>query len=183
MMENNSILNSVSCDLISPLVITKLDDENIIKPIYDVTILKKISDYLVNQKKYRDNLLFVLACNSPISINQLRLLKVSDFFTSDEKLKDIIKFEGEEFILSTQIKEALYLHLNNSKKRTHEEYLFTSESGNSKGNQPIAIPVVSELLKKLSNEFGFSITLGRHSTHLRLACDQQPSRIAFTAAL
>ena len=47
MMENNSILNSVSCDLISPLVITKLDDENIIKPIYDVTILKKISDYLV----------------------------------------------------------------------------------------------------------------------------------------
>ena len=119
----------------------KIDNRRSILPLNGPNDIQKIRKLLEDQP--RNLLIFDLAVETGLRITELLQLKVKDF--KELAVGDKIVVTGsnnDEVVISKNIHETFQIYCNKLKPQ-HEDYIFKSR----KGNQPLKINSVSEMIK------------------------------------
>lgn len=151
-------------------------DEHAADPIRDMKDIFRISEYLINQKRYRDNMLFIVGINFGLRVSDLLVLRFADLIDPDCTFKDSFailekktsntrKIKQNRYIsINTAVVEAVTLYLENTPDVKLSDYLFRSES-NRGGNQnkPIHRNSVDRILKGIGNDLELGIHMSTHT--------------------
>lgn len=130
------------------------------EPLKKVEDIIKVSDYLVKEGRYRDNLIFVLGINLGLRCGDLSHLKVghlledngsayrSEFTIQEEKTSKYRKL-----YLNESIYDAADLYLSSVGTVNLNDYLFKCESNRGKNlNQPLSVRSIERMLKEVIND-------------------------------
>ena len=145
------------------------------EPIKSIEDIERISSYLIEQKRYRDNMLFVLGINFGLRISDLlklqffRLIDESCAFRTtfpilEQKTSNTRKVQKNRYItINEAVIEAVTLYLQHTPECRLDDYLFRSESNRGKNeNKPMSRMSADRILKDVASK----LELGMHvSTH------------------
>lgn len=130
------------------------------EPLKRVEDIVKVSDYLIKEGRYRDNLIFVLGINLGLRCGDLSHLKVghlledgggayrNEFTIQEEKTSKYRKL-----YLNESIYDAADLYFSSIGTVDLNDYLFKCESNRGKNlNQPLSVRSIERMLKEVINE-------------------------------
>lgn len=150
-------------------------DEHAAEPIKDLNEIKRISKHLINQKRYRDNMLFIVGINFGLRVSdllQLRFTHLIDnnltFRTSfpilEKKTRNTRKVKRNRYIsINNAVMDAVTLYLEHTECKL-DDYMFRSERNTkAKVNKPMTRAAVDQMLKSLADELSLSNRMATHS--------------------
>ena len=165
--------------LISPAVEDtsyELAAEHTSEPIKDMEDIFRISDYLIANERYRDNMLFIVGINFGLRVSDLRMLRFSHlinescvfkdtFAILEKKTKNTRKHKKNRYItINTAVVEAVTLYLENTPDVKLSDYMFRSESNHGSGeNAPIHRATVDRILKGIAKDLNLGNKMATHS--------------------
>lgn len=174
--------------LISPAtedVTTVLAVEHAAEPIKDMDDIIRISQFLIGQKRYRDNMLFIVGINFGLRVSDLRTLRFSDLINDDcsfrdrfpifeKKTRNTRKHKRNRYItINTAVVEAVTLYLENTPNVHLSDYLFRSVSNNGiNENKPISKQAIDMMLKGVAKDLGLGNRMATHSLRKTFAYHQ-----------
>lgn len=163
----------------------ELAKEHSAEPIKSMDDIFRISQYLIEAKRYRDNMLFIVGINFGLRISDLRTLRFTHLINDDctfrdrfpileKKTKKTRKHQRNRYItINTAVMEAVTLYLENTPDVHLSDYLFSSKSNNSKNkNKPISRQAVDKILKEIASELGLGNRMATHSLRKTFAYHQ-----------
>lgn len=142
------------------------------EPIKSLEDIQYISQYLIDRRRYRDNLLFVAGINLGLRCGDLLELKVGHLLTPDGlgyKEKVVIREQKTQKIREAWLNDAVYdaadLYFSSLPAVDLNDYLFKGAGNRSKSlDKPMTVSSVERLLKQIVNEeCGIQV---RASTHM-----------------
>ena len=165
--------------LISPaeeMVEYEIAPEHSAEPIKSLDDIERISLYLIKNKRYRDNMLFIMGINFGLRISDLRMLRfgniINDNFTFkdtfavfEKKTANTRKRKKNRYItINNAVIDAVTLYLENTPNVCLSDYMFRSESNNGKNeNEPISRRAVDYILKGIAKDLGLNMRVGTHT--------------------
>lgn len=154
---------------------SEVAEEHKAEPIKSLDDIKRASEYLISEGKYRDNMLFIVGINFGLRVSDLRVLKFSHLINSDfsfkttfpileKKTKNTRKVRKNRYItINDAVIDAVTLFLSHNPRRL-DEYMFCSESNNGKtDNKPMAPKSIDRMLKDLAKQVGLTNRMSTHS--------------------
>jgi Site-specific recombinase XerD len=167
---------TVSCDLAA---------EHTAEPIKDMADIIRTSRYLISNKRYRDNMFFIIGINFGLRVSDLRVLRFSHLINDDYAFRDSFAIlekktantrthKRNRYITVNQaVVDAVTLYLEKTPNVKLSDYLFRSESnhGGSK-NQPIHRNSFDRILKGLAKDLGLGNKMATHSMRKTFAYHQ-----------
>lgn len=167
---------SVTCELAA---------EHTSEPIKSMDDIIRISRYLIDNKRYRDNMLFIVGINFGLRVSDLRMLQFShlineqfafkdSFAILEKKTKNTRKHKKNRYItINTAVVEAVTLYLENTPNVKLNDYLFRSESNHGSGkNQPIHRNTIDKVMKGIAEDLGLGNKMSTHSLRKTFAYHQ-----------
>lgn len=154
----------------------ELAPEHTSEPIKNMDDIMRISKYLIDNKRYRDNMLFIVGINFGLRVSDLRMLRFSNLINNnctfkdsfpvfEQKTRNTRKHKKNRYItINTAVIEAVTLYLENTPNVKLSDYLFRSESnrgGNT--NEPIHRNSVDRILKGVADDLDLSIKMSTHT--------------------
>lgn len=153
----------------------ELAEDHAADPIKRIEDIEKMSSHLIEQKRYRDNMLFIVGINLGLRVSDLVTLRFSDlidesfafkssFPVLEKKTKNTRKVKRNRYLtINEAIMDAVELYLTHHPSKL-DDYMFKSES-NRGGNQnkPLSTYSVERLLKKAASEIGLDCHISTHS--------------------
>lgn len=183
--------NKLRAGLIAPAkeaVSQELAPEHTAEPIKSMDDIMRISRYLIQSKRYRDNMLFIVGINFGLRVSDLRLLRfsnlINDNFTFrdsfpifEQKTRNTRKHKRNRYItINSAVRDAVILYLENTPGVCLSDYLFKSESnhaGNKAGEDvPIHRNSIDRILKGLGDELGLNMKISTHTLRKTFAYHQ-----------
>lgn len=166
----------VSCDLAT---------EHTSEPIKSIEDINQISEYLIENKRYRDNMLFIIGINFGLRVSDLVILRFSHLINDDlafrnsfpileKKTTNTRKHKQNRYItINTAVVEAVTLYLENTQNIKLSDFIFRSE-GNRRvnGNHPIHRNSVDRILKGIAADLGLGNKMATHSLRKTFAYHQ-----------
>lgn len=141
------------------------EDEHIEKkkhaaePIKSLEDIQYVSQYLIDRRRYRDNLLFIAGINLGLRCGDLLQLKIGHLLDSygNYKSKVVLKEQKTGKIREAWLNDAVYdamdLYLGDLGAVDLNSYLFKGIGNRSKNSgQPMRVDTAERLLKKIINE-------------------------------
>lgn len=178
----------LSAGLIAPAeneVEEELAGEHTSEPIKSMVDIERISDFLLAQGRYRDNMLFVVGINFGLRVSDLRRLRFCNlinenlvfkdgFSILEKKTKNTRKHRKNRSITINQaVMEAVTLYLEHTPGVRLDSYMFVSESNNgSKGDQPISRCSIDRILKGIAADLHLGIKMATHTLRKTFAYHQ-----------
>lgn len=174
-------------DLIRPAeedIHIEIANEHTAEPIKSLKDIDRISNYLIGNGRYRDNMLFIVGINFGLRISDLLQLRftqlISDDFTFkttfpilEKKTRNTRKVQRNRYIsINKAVIEAvtLYLQHNNCKL---DDYLFRSESNRgSNENKPMSRMSADRILKEIGEVLHLENKMATHSLRKTFAYHQ-----------
>lgn len=162
--------NTTTNDKLNILPVDKLEEkqlaeEHSAEPIKSIEDIKKIIQYFLDHKMYRNVMLFIVGIHTGLRISDILELRFSDFINADCTFKDeqddLVVFEkktqntrkikkNRHMPIHNDIKKIITIYLNHKSNVTLNDYLFRSESNNgSKTNKPISREAADAMLKDI----------------------------------
>lgn len=171
--------------LIAPAVedtSTPLAPEHTAEPIKAMDDIIKVSSYLLDNKRYRDNMLFVVGINFGLRVSDLRQLRFahlindnmtfkSSFPIFEQKTRNTRAHKRNRYItINAAVRQAVITYLENTPGVCLSDFLFKSEA-NNKGtkddrantNQPIHRNSVDRILKGIARDLDLNIQMSTHT--------------------
>jgi len=127
----------------------ELAGEHTPEPIKTLTDIARISEFLIENGRYRDNMLFILGINFGLRVSDLRELRFSDLLEKagdgytfkrsfpifEQKTKNTRKVQRNRYItINAAVTDAVMLYLAHIKKTPKlDDFLFISESNRANG--------------------------------------------------
>lgn len=162
--------------------------EHTSEPIKSMDDILRISQYLIQNKRYRDNMMFIVGINFGLRVSDLRMLRFSDlimdngkdqmFKTSfpifEQKTRNTRKHKRNRYItVNDAVRDAVLLYLENTPDVALSDYMFRSESnrGGSK-NEPIHRNSVDRILKGIAKDLDLTIQMSTHTLRKTFAYHQ-----------
>lgn len=154
----------------------ELAPEHAADPIKSLDDIYLISEYLIKNKKYRDNMLFIVGINFGLRVSDLRVLRfsnlINDNFTYrdkfpvfEKKTRNTRKRKKNRYItINKAVIEAVTLYLQHTPSVSLSDYMFRSESnrgGNE--NKPLSVQSIDRILKNISRELGLNMKISTHT--------------------
>lgn len=173
--------------LISPAtekVETELAVDHAAEPIKSLSDIMRISDYLVENERYRDNMLFIVGINFGLRVGDLRSLRFSDIMTEthfkdsfpvfEQKTRNTRKRKKNRYItINTAVREAVILYLEHTPDVSLSHYMFRSESNRgSKNNVPLCRQSIDDLLKGIAKDLDLDVKMSTHTLRKTFAYHQ-----------
>lgn len=165
-------------DLIKPAaeeVHIELACEHAAEPVKSVEDITKISRMLIDQQRYRDNMLFILGINFGLRISdllQLRFYMLIDesfsfrttFPILEKKTKKTRKIQKNRYItINDAVVDAVTLYLQHN-PASLDSYLFRSESNRgSNQNKPMSRASADRIVKDFIASAGLDIKASTHT--------------------
>lgn len=177
----------VRSGLISPPVEntdTVLAAEHAAEPIKKLEDIMRISEYLVGNGRYRDNMLFIVGVNFGLRVGDLRMLRFSDLMTEsrfkdsfpvfEQKTRKTRKKKKNRYItINRAVREAVLLYLEHTPGVSLSDYLFRSASNNSRAeNRPITRGSIDTILKGIASDLNLNIKMSTHTLRKTFAYHQ-----------
>lgn len=144
---------SLPTGLIAPAVEDtsyELAGEHAADPIKSIEDIERVSDWFISHGKYRDNMLFIVGINFGLRISDLLTLRFSHLIDEqfrfkttfpilEKKTKNTRKVKKNRYItINDAVVDAVTLYLENTPGVKLSDYMFRSESNNSKKfNKPL----------------------------------------------
>ena len=169
----------IQAGLISPAketVTCELAPEHAAEPIKNLEDINRITEVLVKNKRYRDNMLFIVGINFGLRASDLRLIRFSNlindnltfkssFAIFEKKTRNTRKRKRNRYItINNAVIEAVTLYLQNTKDVSLSDYLFRSISPNGREkNEPIAVNSIDRILKKIAKELELNVKVSTHT--------------------
>lgn len=137
-------------------------------PFRDLNVINLISNYNIENDKYRDNLLFIMGINLGLRITDLLQLKFSDIINDDSTFKDAVRIEDRELKgtsrknrvltipINKYIMNSVLLYLRQSSNIYLDEYIFKNVSRNAIKNdanivEPMTVQSANRIMKYAIN--------------------------------
>lgn len=178
----NTLKNNVqrlNAGLIAPAkeeVHRELANEHAAEPIKSISDINKVVDYLIKNKYYRDNMLFIAGINFGLRASDLRKLRFSDVINEDytfktsfsileQKTKNTRKHKKNRYIsINKAVIDAITLFLENTPNVSMSDYMFRSISNHGKNNnEPIEVVSIERMLKRVAKKVGLNIKISTHT--------------------
>lgn len=164
---------------------TELAGEHAAEPIKSMDDIIRISQYLIENHRYRDNMLFIVGINFGLRISDLRMLRFTHLINDDctfrdrfpvfeKKTRNTRKHKRNRYItINTAVVEAVTLYLENTPDVRLSDFMFRSQSRNgSKENRPITKQAVDSILKGIAKDLGLGNRMATHSLRKTFAYHQ-----------
>ena len=146
------------------------------EPIKSIEDIYRVSAYLIENQRYRDNMLFITGINFGLRVSDLLRLKFIDlidesfsfregFAILEKKTKNTRKKKRNRYVsINEAVIEAVTLYLEHTPNVALNDYLFRSESNNgAKSEQPLHRNSVDRILKEAAEALGLNIKVGTHT--------------------
>lgn len=154
----------------------ELAPEHTSEPIKSIDDINRISDYLISNKRYRDNMLFIVGINFGLRVSDLRVLRFSNIINDnlifkesfpvfEKKTRNTRSRKKNRYItINTAVIEAVTLYLENTPNVRMSDYLFKSESNNGANkNEPLSLKSIDRILKGIAKDLGITAKISTHS--------------------
>lgn len=154
----------------------ELAPEHAAEPIKSTEDLIAISEHLIANKRYRDNMLFIIGINFGLRVSDLRMLQFSHLINANLTFKDRFpvfeiktrntrkKKKNRYITINDAVVDAVTLYLENTPNVSLSDFLFRSESNNgSTQNHPISIRSIDRILKGIADDLGLNVHVSTHT--------------------
>lgn len=130
------------------------------EPIKEIGDIIRISQYLIDNRRYRDNLLFIAGINFGLRCGDLLRLKVGHLITEDGsayRQEIVLREEKTGKVRRVYINEAVMdaadLYFRNQGTSINlNQYLFRGSSNRCSQNKPMAVYSAERVLKEVVND-------------------------------
>lgn len=150
--------------------------EHAADPIKSMNDIFAITDYLVANQRYRDNMLFIVGINFGLRVSDLRMLRFSNLINDnctfkdsfpvfEKKTRNTRKRKKNRYItINDAVVEAVTLYLQHTPNVSLSDYMFRSESNNGgTTNAPLSIKSIDRILKGIAADLGLSAKMSTHT--------------------
>lgn len=158
--------------------------EHTSEPIKDLKDIERISSFLIGNKRYRDNMLFITGINFGLRISdllKLRFINLIDennqfrrtFPILEQKTKNTRKVKKNRYItINNAVMEAVTLYLQHNQCHL-DDYMFRSESNRGSNiNQPMSRKSADRILKGIATDLNLDIKIATHTLRKTFAYHQ-----------
>lgn len=155
---------------------SELAPEHAAQPIKSMDDIDRISSYLIQVGRYRDNMLFIVGINVGLRVSDLRMLRFSDLINPDLTFKDSFPvFEkktrntrkrktNRHIAINEAVMDAVTLFLTNTPGVSLSDYMFRSESNRGGNvNAPLSIKSIDRILKGVASDLGIATKMSTHT--------------------
>lgn len=165
--------------LIAPAVEYNTEElavEHDAEPIKNMDDIIAISRHLISQKRYRDNMLFIVGINFGLRVSDLRMLRFSNLINDNLTFKDSFpvfekktrntrkRRKNRHITINNAVIEAVTLYLENTQNVRLSDYMFRSVSRNGGNiNEPLRVQSINCILKSIANEMDLNIRVSSHT--------------------
>lgn len=165
--------------LISPPkeeTVCELAPDHTSDPIKSMDDICRISQYLISNKRYRDNMLFIVGINFGLRVSDLRMLRFSNIINENQTFKDTFavfekktrntrkKKKNRYITINDSVVEAVTLYLENTNGVSLSDYMFKSESNRGKNdNKPLDIKSIDRILKGVAKDLDLTMKVSTHT--------------------
>ena len=169
----------LSASLIAPAqerVDQEIAAEHTSEPIKSMDDIMRISEYLIDKKRWRDYMLFIVGINFGLRASDLRLLRFSNLINDNLTFKDSFpvlekktkntrkKRKNRYITINTAVIEAVTTYLEHTPNVCLSDYMFRSASRNSKGkNAPISVRAMNDILYGIADELHLASKISTHT--------------------
>lgn len=157
-------------------VTCELAPEHAAEPIKSMEDIFRISKYLIANKRYRDNMLFIVGINFGLRVSDLRVLRFSNlindnltfkdsFAVFEKKTRNTRKRKKNRYItINHAVVEAVTMYLEHTDNVCLSDYMFRSESnrGGNK-NEPLTIKSIDRILKGIADDLNLNVKMSTHT--------------------
>ena len=177
----NALRNSqrrIDAGLIAPA--KEYIEEDIVKdhaaePIKSMHDIDRISRFLINNGRYRDNMLFIVGINFGLRVSDLKVLRFSNlindnctfkdkFAVFEKKTRNTRKRKKNRYItINDAVVEAVTLYLEHTPNVCLSDYMFTSNRGKANGDKPMDNRSIDRLLKGIAKDLGLTMHVSTHT--------------------
>lgn len=146
------------------------------EPIKSLEDINRISAFLKDEGRYRDNMLFIVGINFGLRVSDLRKLKFSDLIDEtysfkvsfpvwETKTRNTRRSKRNRYItINRAVMEAVTLYLEHTPDVRLSDYMFRSESNNGSNlNEPIHRNSIDRILKGIAKDLGLGIRMSTHT--------------------
>lgn len=154
----------------------ELAEEHSAEPIKNIDDIARISEYLIENGRYRDNMLFILGINFGLRVSDLRSIRFLDLINDNLTFKDTFpvfeqktrntrrRKKNRYITINRAVIEAVTLYLENTDGVCLSDYLFRSESSKD-GNKNVPLHRVSidRILKGIAADLGLNMRVSTHT--------------------
>lgn len=165
-----------------------LAPEHTSEPIKSMDDIIRVSKYLIANKRFRDNMLFIVGINFGLRVSDLRMLRFSNLIVNnngvqmfrdsfpifEQKTRNTRKHKRNRYItINTAVQDAVVLYLENTPNVSLSDYMFRSASNNGKANNtPISRMAIDVILKGIAADMNLNIHMSTHTLRKTFAYHQ-----------
>lgn len=163
-------------------------EEEIVKdhsaePIKSMDDIDRISKYFIANRRYRDNMLFIVGINFGLRVSDLRVLRfsnlINDNFTFkdsfpvfEKKTRNTRKRKKNRYItINDAVVDAVTLYLEHTPKVCLSDYMFVSNKG-PRTSEPMTRKAIENVLKGVASDLGLNIRVATHTLRKTFAYHQ-----------
>lgn len=153
-----------------------LAEDHAAEPIKNIDDIYRISRFLIDSGRYRDNMLFIVGINFGLRVSDLRVLRFSNlindnctfkdsFAVFEKKTRNTRKKKKNRYItINRAVREAVTLYLEHTPGVCLSDYMFRSQSNNgSNKNEPLGLRTINEILYGIAKDLSLNIKISSHT--------------------
>lgn len=154
----------------------ELAEDRAATPIKSIEDIQRISDFLMNNHRWRDNMLFIVGINFGLRVSDLRTLRFSDLINDDCTFKRTFPILEQKTKATRTVKKNRYITINMAVMDAVElflaktpgcklsDYMFRSARNVQAGiNEPIHRNTVEKILKEIGEELHIDAHMSTHT--------------------
>lgn len=158
------------------VVHSEIAPEHAAEPIKSMDDIFRISEYLVENKRYRDNMLFIVGINFGLRVSDLKELRFANLINDnltfkesfpvfEKKTRNTRKRRKNRYItINHAVIEAVTLYLENTPDVSLSDYMFRSQSNHGGNqNQPLSTRSIERILKGIAKDLDLQMKVSTHT--------------------
>ena len=157
-------------------VSNEIAEDHTSEPIRNPEDIDRICDFLLNKRRYRDYMLFIVGINFGLRVSDLRQLRFCNLINEDLtfkttfpvlelKTRNTRKVKHNRYItINDAVIQAVTVYLQHTPNVKLDDYLFRSQSPNGcLLNEPIHRNSIDRILKGIERDMGLGIQMSTHT--------------------
>lgn len=144
------------------------------EPIKSVADIDKISKYLIENGKYRDNMFFIVGINFGLRVSDLLRLRFSDLINPDftfkanfpileKKTRNTRKVKKNRYVtINLAVAEAVVLYLQHSSHKL-DDFMFQGEQSNKSSDAAMSRMSADRIVKAMVKGAGVNVKASTHT--------------------
>lgn len=155
---------------------TELANDRAADPIKKLSDIEAISNFLIENKRFRDNMLFIVGINFGLRVSDLRMLRFANLIDENFRFKDTFpvfekktrntrkKKRNRYITINQSVVNAVTLFLRNTPNVKLSDFMFRCESNRGiNSDQPLTPKSIDRILKGIASDLGLTLKMSTHT--------------------